>query len=253
MLRAQIEPAAAPRPTARAAPAPSRTLASQIGNRAFARLAARQRAQEAEAAPLGGGAAAPPTEVHVDLVKLAGSPSNPAADLALANRAWGACSRPIRFRGTIHTATQAQTDEWLGSDHQLECGPRLEPGQIGIGGLIGIEEQRMNSGATAAFGLTGPIKAYFVPGCTCEPRGYSHPPFNPAGGLEGVCVMCGEATTSTFAHELGHMLNINRHSSVPGEVMCTGDTRTGVAVTAGDCATANAAAASPRAGQPQAP
>ena len=251
-------------------------LAAQVGNRAFTRLVTRcasaQRASGGaccegcashpdRSAQLGtsarSGGARPkgkqgPITVRVDLVKLAGSKVDPKKALKLANQTWGACG--IRFSastsrsgGPFHIATEDETKEWLGGTHPpiLGCGS-AEEGPV----TVGMDEVRMNRRATVAFGLKAPIKAYFVPACTCEPRGYSHPPYDSKTHLEGVCVLCHGAGSRTLAHELGHMLGINRHPSDPKLIMTPGREGTGNAVTHDDCKDARTTAESENAGQP---
>lgn len=157
----------------------------------------------------GAGAAAPaaamPTRVEktvsVDTVKLDGSRFTPSTQVAVANAIYVQCN--VRFTHDVDaTATPAQTTGWLGADRALRASPTC--------GANTPEERNLYAGASAAFGLSARIRAFFVRDITgYNASGYSKPPYcatGPAASFRNGAVVQNSGDDSTLAHEIGHIL-----------------------------------------------
>jgi hypothetical protein len=168
-------------------------------------MLARVRLAPVRNAPEAAGAL-PEKAVTVDLVKLDGSHHNPATDLTVANMIFAQCN--VRFeKGADVTVGPAQTTAWIGTDKVLTY-----PRNCGV---VPAEERGMFQGATAAFGLSGRIKAFFVDSISSGDRGYSRPPYCATGSAHALLNMAAignSGDTTTLAHEIGHiLLNLGGH------------------------------------------
>jgi hypothetical protein len=151
--------------------------------------------------------AQPRKTVTVDTVKLDGSTHTPSADVALASSILEQCDVGIRH-GVNATATNAQTTTWLGGNTDLATSPSC--------GAATAEERALFNGATATFGLTAPIRAFYPATFSGSGAGgYSVPAFcatGPAAPLRGMVVLRNVTTREDLAHEIGHtLLNSGAH------------------------------------------
>jgi hypothetical protein len=180
--------------------------------------------------------------VTIDTVKLDGSTHNPATDVQIANAIFAQCN--VRFaHGVDQTATNAQTTGWLGGNTNLATTPAC--------GAATAEERNMYLGATALFGLTARVRAFFpatFSGLGAGARGYS---VNPACGTGGAAVIRNMAvvrntgTERSLAHELGHILldsgDPAHQPAATGNVMVpTGTAQLAETLTNPDCTTIHA-------------
>ncbi|MEA3029108.1 MAG: hypothetical protein QOG13_433 [Sphingomonadales bacterium] len=153
----------------------------------------------------------PEKTVSIDTIKLDGSTANPATQVAVANTIFAQCN--IRFAhgvdetAKLDPATKLdQTRAWLGADRIVK-----RPGSCG-GSTA--EERRMFQGATAAFGLSARIRAFFVLGADPSVAGYANPVFCAPAELRNMIVVTNKGDTSVLAHEIGHILaNVDGHTS----------------------------------------
>jgi len=147
--------------------------------------------------------------VSVDTVKLVGSTLTPATLVAVANAIYAQCN--VRFtHGVDATATAAQTTGWLGADNALNASNAC--------GSTSAEERALFNGATAAFGLSARIRAFFVQQITgVSASGYSYPPYcatGAAAALRNTAFIENSGDDSTLGHEIGHiLLNSGAHPS----------------------------------------
>jgi hypothetical protein len=110
------------------------------------------------------------------------------------------------------TATLAQTNTWLGGNTDLRTSPSC--------GVATAEERGMMIGATAQFGLTSRIKAFFLQSFSGSGAlAYSVPNFcgtGPAFVLRGMAVIPNVAGRGDLAHESVHILtNMEGHRPAP--------------------------------------
>jgi hypothetical protein len=139
--------------------------------------------------------------VTIDSVKLDGSTHNLATDVAVANGIFAQCNVRLAH-GVNATATNAETTGWLGGNTDLRTVPAC--------GAATTEERRLFRGATARFGLTARIRAFFPATFSGQGgRGYSVNPAcatGPAAVIRNMAVVRNTGTTRTLAHEIGHIL-----------------------------------------------
>jgi hypothetical protein len=159
--------------------------------------------------------------VTIDTVKLDGSTHNPETDVEIANAIFAQCNVRLAH-GVNATATHAETIGWLGGNTDLASSP--------VCGASTAEQRNMFLGATATFGLTARIRAFFP--ATFSPlgaaRGYSLTPACATGGaavIRNMAVVRNTGTERSLAHEIGHLLlNTSAHPGGTTNVMV--DTRT---------------------------
>jgi Domain of unknown function (DUF4157) len=151
-------------------------------------------------APPGATRARPEKTVTIDTVRLAGASHDPAVAVAAANGIFSQCNVRLAH-GVNATASAAQTTAWLG-DQDLVTSPSC--------GTVSREERTVFQGATAAFGLTARIRAFFPATISgTSDVAYAVPPFcatGPAAAVRGMIVVSNRTTREDLAHEVGHVL-----------------------------------------------
>jgi peptidoglycan hydrolase-like protein with peptidoglycan-binding domain len=170
--------------------------------------------------------------INVDIVSLDGSTRNPLADLEFANTVFNQCCVRFAFGGG-GSEDAARTRALLGGDtdlHKTLSCPHPTADETGL-----------HTGASADFGLSSPIRVFYVASTTPSDRGYSFPPFCATGasaGLNGMAAVTNTAASRTLAHELGHILmNSPTHPPDTNNLMHETNTATGEQLTAAQCAT----------------
>lgn len=177
------------------------------------------RANQMLARVVGIAAVAPPSAtatraektVTIDTVRLAGSTHNPATDVAIANGIYTQCN--VRFAHGINaTATAAETTTWIGGDTDLRAATTC--------GSATAEERRLYAGATARFGLTARLRAFYPATFSrVNAHAYAVPRFcatGPARPLRDMAIVQNSADTIDLAHEITHiLLNSERHGRIP--------------------------------------
>jgi len=148
--------------------------------------------------------------VTIDTVKLDGSTRDPAADIATANSIFAACN--VRFvPGVTAVATPADSTAWIGADLRL---------QEGNCSVASAEERRMNNGATARFGLSARIRAFYVSVLSSGDRASSCPPTGSIPLQRRVAWVSNTGLGRSLAHELGHiLLDPGPHKTATSNIM----------------------------------
>ncbi len=138
--------------------------------------------------------------VNVDLISLRGSSRNPPAELDFANTVYAPCCVQFQMSHGV-SVIPSLSDSWLGGDTAMSRGTTR--------GAIHAEQTAAYNGATATFGLTGRIRAFYVESLVGGSRATSFPA-NWATGVaapyEGMVIVTNSAGTRTLAHEIGHIL-----------------------------------------------
>jgi hypothetical protein len=171
--------------------------------------------------------------VTVDFVSLRGSSRDPNTDLALANSIFAPCC--VQFSmASGRTATPQKSDAWLGGDTTLER-------STGCGSGVTAEELNLFNGATATYGLTSRIRAFYVEKSHPADRGRSRPPACTTGvaaPIIDMVMVTNAGGTRTLAHEFGHiLLNPGTHAMPADNLLHPTNTATGNNLTAAQCAT----------------
>jgi len=170
--------------------------------------------------------------VNVDLVSLDGSTRNPVQELDRASTIFNQCCVHFNFvGGGSEDATRTQA--LLGGDNILNkttaCGSPT------------VEETSLFSGASADFGLSSRIRAFYVHSTTPSVPAYSFPPFcatGAASALTNMVVVTNTASVRGLAHEFGHiLLNNGNHPNDPLNLMSAPGNPPGEQLNATDCAT----------------
>lgn len=146
--------------------------------------------------------------VTIDMVKLRGSSRNPSEDLARANGIYNTCNVGFTIGQNV-TATDADSDSWLGGDTDLHANNNC--------GNPSAEERALFDGAKTKFGLASRMKFFFVDTISgIDALGYSFPPMcGPSAAHVNHAVIPNNALCDTVAHELGHiLLNSATHASI---------------------------------------
>jgi peptidoglycan hydrolase-like protein with peptidoglycan-binding domain len=170
--------------------------------------------------------------VNVDLVTLDGSSRNPVQELDKASAIFNQCCVHFNFVGGGSEGA-ARTQALLGGDDVLNkttaCGSPT------------AEETSLFSGASADFGLSSRIRAFYVHSTTPSEPAYSFPPFcatGTASALNGMSVVSNSASVRGLAHEFGHhLLNNGVHPGDPLNLMSAPGSPPGEQLTPTDCAT----------------
>ena len=151
--------------------------------------------------------------VTIDTVKLDGSNRDPALDVALANGILAQCNVRL-VHGKNEIATPAETTAWIGADRSC------------TGGLCGgasTEERALMTGATARFGLTSRLRAFYMVDIGSHARAESFPPYCATGGgavALNMIKLTNTASGKTLGHESGHiLLNSGTHPAGSTNVM----------------------------------
>jgi peptidoglycan hydrolase-like protein with peptidoglycan-binding domain len=168
----------------------------------------------------------------VDLVSLAGSTRPPFQDLEFANTVFNQCC--VRFAaGGGGSESSARTAALLGGNTDLD--------NTGACGTATAEESALFSGATADFGLSNPIRVFYVATLASGDRAYSQPAFCATGfasGLAGMAAVSNSGQPRSLAHELGHiLLNSGAHPADTHNLMNPTNTATGEQLTPAQCST----------------
>jgi hypothetical protein len=138
--------------------------------------------------------------VTVDLVSLRGSSRDAPADLDFANTVYSTCCVQLQL-GTGVSVEPGLSDTWLGGDTAMSRGTTR--------GAIDPEQTAAYDGATAQFGLTGRIRAFYVESLVGGSRATSFPAnwaTGAAAPYEGMVIVTNGGATRTLAHEIGHIL-----------------------------------------------
>ena len=137
--------------------------------------------------------------VTIDTVKLDGSNRDPAADVATANSIYAQCN--VRFvHGISQTATAADTTAWIGADRVCATGTC---------GAASAEERALMTGATARFGLSSRLRAFYLLDVGSHARAESYPPYCATGGAavtRNMLEITNDSNGRSLAHEAGHVL-----------------------------------------------
>jgi hypothetical protein len=172
--------------------------------------------------------------LSIDAVRLRGATRDPRADVAFANAVFDPCCVRVTLARN-ETATPALSDTWLGGDTDLATGTC---------GAASPDELNAYSGATAQYGLTSPIRAFYAATISSGARGESYPPYcatGTAAAIRGMLKVTNSGADRTLSHELGHvLLNSGDHPPEMDNLMHPTNTATGEQLTAAQCAAANA-------------
>lgn len=150
--------------------------------------------------------------VTIDTVRLDGSTHTPSVDVAVANAILAQCDVRLAH-GIDATATPAETTAWLGGDTDLRASPSC--------GMVTGEERSLFRDATARFGLTARIRAFFIATYSgyAGALAYSVPPYcatGPASAVRGMAVIQNASGRGDLAHEAVHILqNSGTHLPAP--------------------------------------
>ncbi|HTA23111.1 MAG TPA: DUF4157 domain-containing protein [Terriglobales bacterium] len=181
--------------------APANLTAAQQASLASANAALARVAGTVALPPPGAARARPDRFVTIDTVKLDGSNHTPSVDVAVANDMFTQCNIKL-VHGVDSTATPLQTTTWLGGDTDLRTAASC--------GSSSHEERAMFNGASAQFGMTGRIRAFFVATFSNQPGAdaYSNPPFcaSAGAGLRGMAVVENVAGKGVLGHECVHII-----------------------------------------------
>ena len=137
--------------------------------------------------------------VTIDTVKLDGSSRDAVADVATANSIYAQCNVRL-VPGINATATAADTAAWVGRDRICATGTCT---------AASVEERTLMAGATARFGLSSRLRAFYLLNIGSGARAESFPPYCATGGAASVRNMIKITNNSngrTLAHETGHIL-----------------------------------------------
>src|SRR6266404_2480765 len=168
---------------------------------------------------------------NVDMVTLDGSNRNSLADLDFANSVFNQCC--VRFNFVAGGSEDpARTRTVLGGHtdlaDQVTCGTPT------------ADEISLFRGASADFGLTSPIRIFYVATLGTGSRAESIPAFCATGlaaGLNGMAAVGNSGLSRSLAHELGHIvLNSGVHPADTNNLMNPSNTATGEQLTAAQCA-----------------
>jgi hypothetical protein len=170
--------------------------------------------------------------VNVDVVSLDGSTRNAVQELDRASTIFNQCCVHFNFVGG-GSEDAARTSALLGGDNILHkttaCGSPT------------VEETSLFSGASADFGLSSRIRAFYVHSTTPSEPAYSFPPFCATGAasvVRNMAVVTNTASVRGLAHEFGHiLLNNGNHPSDPLNLMSAPGSPPGEQLTPADCAT----------------
>lgn len=170
--------------------------------------------------------------VSVDAVSLDGSSRNPVAELERANTIFDQCCVHLSLGGG-------------GSENAARTAEMLGPGEAiaGVGhcGIATAQETALMSGATADFGLSSRIRAFFVATINDGTPAYDFPPFCATGSaapLQNMAIVSNSASVRGLAHEIGHiLLNSDDHPADPANLMSAPATPPGEQLTSAQCAT----------------
>jgi hypothetical protein len=138
--------------------------------------------------------------VTVDLISLRGASRDAPADLDFANTVYAPCC--VQFQMTHGVSVIPDlSDTWLGGDTAMSRGTTR--------GAIDAEQTAAYDGATATFGLTGRIRAFYVESLVGGSKATSFPAnwaTGAAAPYEGMIIVTNSGATRTLAHEIGHIL-----------------------------------------------
>jgi hypothetical protein len=170
--------------------------------------------------------------VNVDLVSLDGSTRNPVQELERASTIFNQCCVHFNFVGG-GSEDAARTRALLGGDTVLDTARPC--------GSAPPEEVSLFDGATADFGLSSRIRAFYVASINPAVPAYSRPPFCSTGAgsvLQNMAVVTNTASVRGLAHEFGHiLLNNGNHPNDPLNLMSAPGNPPGEQLTATDCTT----------------
>ncbi len=167
------------------------------------------------------GGAAPAKTVSIDAVKLRGSSRDPAADVTFANTVFKPAN--VQFNlGKNETATNADSDTWLGGDTTITTGTC---------GTATKEELDTWNGSASKFKLSGRLRSFYVDSISSGSRADSYPPYcatGTAAALSGMATVSNTGASRSLAHELGHILiNSGDHPADTKNLMNPTNTATG--------------------------
>lgn len=169
--------------------------------------------------------------VSVDLVSLDGSTRNAFNDLERANTIFNQCCVHFSF-GSGGSENATRTQQLLGGDTQLDGS--------GVCATLSTDESTLISGATADFGLSSRIKAYFV-ATTNNGLPYSRPAFCATGAASAAldtAFITNNGSIRALAHEIGHiLLNSGVHPPNLNNLMGAAGTPPGEQLTTPQCTT----------------
>jgi len=171
-------------------------------------------------------------QVSVDVVTLDGSTRNAVEELNRTNTIVNQCCVHLTLGGggSVDAAT---TRSFLGGDTDLARSPNC--------GAVTAEETSLFSGAATAFGLSSPIKVFYVASTTPPVPAYDVPPFcatGPAAAVKGMAVVTNNASVRGLAHEIAHiLLNSGAHPSDPLNLMSAPGNPPGEQLNSTQCAT----------------
>jgi len=175
--------------------------------------------------------------VTVDLVSLRGSTRDAPDDLDFANSIYRPCC--VQFAlGSGVSVVPSLSDTWLGGDTAMSRGTTR--------GAIHAEQTASYDGATAAFGLSGRIRAFYVDSLVGGSRATSFPrnwATGTAAPYEGMVIVTNGGARRSLAHEFGHILldaDGGVHTTHPGgadNIMEPTDSATGETLEPAQCAT----------------